>query len=162
MGSLAKAAGQTDYTLDVDNQNQLFAALRSQNSKLDMALRNRPVALIASDENDQDAKPIKDGFSFSNKATKIHVGVDTEGAADGGVGEVMFIAALVMAAVSVVIMMTMKTKTNTNGSGGARSTMFNGAVNSVDQGGPITIVYGKKLLIGSQIIAVGEQYFNTV
>ena len=36
MGSLAKAAGQTDYTLDVDNQNQLFAALRAQNSKLDM------------------------------------------------------------------------------------------------------------------------------
>ena len=162
MGSLAKAAGQTDYTLDVDNQNQLFAALRAQNSKLDMVLRNRPVALIASDENDQDAKLIKDGFSFSQKAKKIHVGVDTEGAADGGVMEVMAIVALVIGVVSIAIMMTMKTKTGTNGSGGARSTMFNGAVNSVDQGGPITIVYGKKVLVGSQIIAVGEQYFNTV
>lgn len=161
IGSLAKAAGRTDFNLDVDNQNQLLAALRSQNQKLDMSLRGRAVGIIKSDENDKDLVPVEPGFNFG-KAKKIHVGVDTEGADPTGISETALIIALVAVAASIAILMTMKVKTNTNGSGGARSTMFNGAVNTVDQGGAIPVVYGKKVLVGSQIIAVGERYFNTV
>jgi predicted phage tail protein len=160
-GSLAKAAGTETFNFDVDNQNQLLAALRAQNQKLDMAMRNRQIAIVATDKEHGNATLIKEGFTFGEAKTFI-VGVPTEGAADGGVLEVMAVAALVLGVAAIAIQMLTKVKTNTNGSGGARSTMFNGAVNTVDQGGAIPIVYGKKVLVGSQIIAVGEKYFNTV
>jgi predicted phage tail protein len=45
---------------------------------------------------------------------------------------------------------------------GSRSTMFNGPVNPTEQGNPIPILCGKKVLFGAQVIAADEEYVNLV
>jgi predicted phage tail protein len=161
-GSLAKAADEVEMKLDVDTQHELFAALRARSSKLDMALRKAGnVALIATDVDGEDARSIRDGFRFGDKAANIAVVAQTEGAYF--IPAIVWWAVAIMAVVQVATTMLMShVQTNANGSGGAKDTIFNGATNSTDQGGPIPVIYGKKCLVGSTIIAADESFFNTV
>ena len=158
--TVAKAAGEDSFNLDVDDQHQLFAALRARSTKIDMALRKLgSVALVETDENETKAEAIDDGFRFGDKAETIHVVPHTEGAIVGVPLIVWAIAAAVVVSIATSMLMA-HMNTNPNGAGGSKSTMFNGPVNSTDQGGPIPIVYGKRVLIGSTIIASDEDYVN--
>lgn len=162
-GSLEKAAGQEVYRFDCDDQRLMFAGLRAASPALDIALRKaREVKLVGIDASDQRANPIDAGFQFDSSIEDIHIIPAIEGKfAVGALGVVEMIAAAV--AVSYVTTLLMpKLSAGTNGAGGAKSTMFNGAINTTDQGGPIPIVYGKKTLVGSVVISVDVDFFNTL
>jgi predicted phage tail protein len=160
-GALEKAASKSEYELNVDTQQQLWAALRSKSQKLDIALRRNKVCIAATDKDGNKAKAIHQGFSFSPAAEVLHIVAHTEGAAVAGIWLVVEMIAVAVV-VSVVSSMLISTMTNKHSSGGQRSTMFNGPINSTEQGGPIPIVYGLKCLVGSTIISVDEDYYNTV
>lgn len=158
-GTLEKIAGQKSYRFDCDNQTQLFAGLRAQCPELDVPMRSMQTFSLVATESHEETNPtqIQDGFRFSNKAKVIHVAPSTEGA------WWYVIWFLVIAIVSYAITrLTMPHLGGNNNAGGSRSTMFNGPTNATDQGGPIPIIYGKKVLVGSTIIAVDEDYSNLV
>ncbi len=157
-GSLAKAAGQDTFRLDVNTQHELFLALKAQGPRVDMALRKAgSVHIVQTGDDDQDPSAVEDGFRFSDKAKNLHVAASTEGAWN------FVIYAVIALVVSFAVSKLMThLQTNSNGSGGAKDTMFNGPVNPTDQGGPIPIIYGKKVLVGAQVIASDEDYFNVV
>jgi predicted phage tail protein len=160
-GSLAKAADEVEFHFDVDTQHELFAAFRAHSSKLDMALRKAgTVSLIATDANGEDARSIHDGFRFGDTAATIDVVAHTEGAYFI-IPYLWYIAVAIVVSVATTMLMS-HIQTNSNGSGGSKDTIFNGATNSTDQGGPIPVIYGKKCLVGSTIIAADESFFNTV
>jgi hypothetical protein len=158
-GAFAKAAGASTFRYDCDTPKQLYAFLRNITPELDLLLRNRKVGLVTSQPDNSELESIPPGLSFGEKP-KLHVASST----DGAYWIIPYlIEALIMAVVSyVVTRLTMSSvNTNPNGPGGPRSSMFNGPVNSTDQGGPIPIVYGKKFLIGSTIMAADESYAVT-
>lgn len=163
-GSLDKVVEVSEFDLDVNTQAELFAALKARSSKLDMALRHAgEVALVSTNLQNEELTVIEPGFSFGSTAAKIHLFPPIE----GGWVAYPILTAIVTAIAAAVIsygltMLLNHMKTNSNGSGGAKSTMFNGPVNSTDQGGPIPIIYGKKVLVGSTVISVAEDYYNTV
>lgn len=153
---LAKAAGVEELHLDVNNPQQLMGALRCQSVALNMALRQQPVGLVASDEDDSNPRGIHEGFEFGEKNKRIHVVTDTDGSWWYAI--VFVIAAIASYAVSRLTMSSMNT--NPNGPGGPKSTMFNGPVNTTDEGGAIPQVFGTKFLVGTEIIASDEEYSN--
>jgi predicted phage tail protein len=159
-GSLKKASHISEMTLDVDQQNQLFAALRARSTRLDLALRkHREIAIWTTDIYGENAEPVEQGFNFG-KAPHIHICPHTEGSA--------FIPLVVWAVVAAVVvsvatsMLMAHTTSGANGAGGSKSTMFNGIQNGTDQGGAIPIVQGKRVLVGSTIIASAEDYVNLI
>jgi len=157
-GTLEKVAGRKAFRFDCDNQHQLFAGLKAQYPELEMTLRQLKTFSIVSTESDEekDPKVIEDGFSFSDKSKVIHICPSTEGA---WWYVIVLIASIVISyAITRLTMPSM----NHSSSGGSRSTMFNGPVTQTDQGGPIPIIYGKKVLTGSTLIAADEDYYNTV
>jgi predicted phage tail protein len=161
-GALKKATEHPDFRLDVDNEQHLIAALRSQCNSLDLAVRSGPLAIVASDASGKTLK-LDEGFNYGKDVDTLHIVLHSE----GGYGSEVLIAievAVIVSAASIIItrLLTKGLSTNPNGSGGAKSTMFNGAVNSTDQGGPIPQIYGKKVLVGTTIIAADEDSFNTV
>jgi predicted phage tail protein len=154
--TLAKAAGARELRLNVDNPQQLLGALRCYNTPLNMALRQQEVGLVASDEDDTNLRGLRDGFQFGNANTRIHVVTPTDGA-----WWFVIIAVVMMVVSYAVTRLTMSSmQTNANGPGGPKSTMFNGPVNSTDQGGAIPKVFGKKFLVGTEVIASDESYTN--
>jgi predicted phage tail protein len=157
-GSLAKAAGVSDFRLDVNTQHELFLALKAQGPDVDMAMRRAgAVHIVQTGDNDENPAAVEDGFQFSSKAKNLHVAASTEGAWNFVIYAVI---ALVVSYVTTKLMTHLQT--NSNGSGGAKDTMFNGPANTTDQGGPIPIIYGKKVLVGSTIISSDEDYYNIV
>lgn len=157
-GSLAKAADGKSFRFDCNNQHELLAGLKAQCPQLDMALRSTGSVSIVWTKDDEQVDPrnIEDGFRFSDEAKVIHISPATEGA---WWYVIVIIASVVIS--YAVTRLTMPHNSNSN-SGGGRSTMFNGAVNSTSQGGPIPIIYGKKVLVGSTIMGADEDYYNTV
>jgi predicted phage tail protein len=157
-GTLEKVAGVKSVRFDCDNQHQMFAGLKAMYPDLDMTFRTLKTFAVAStqSEDDTDPKPIQDGFNFSEKAKIIHLAASTEGA---WLQLAYMVIAMVIA--YVVVRLTMP-HINQNNAGGSRSTMFNGPVNATDQGGPIPIIYGKKVLTGSTIMSADEDYYNTI
>jgi predicted phage tail protein len=162
-GSLEKVAGNSTLSFDCDNQQQLFAFFRSFSPAMNLAVRSKLIGLVGSDENDENLEGIRSGFSFGEKAKTIHVLPMTEGAQYvwAYIAEYVYQALIVAAVSYIVTRLTMSSiNTNPNGPGGKRSTMFNGPVNSTDQGGAIPIICGKKYLVGSTIMAADETYSN--
>jgi predicted phage tail protein len=162
--SLAKAAGTDVIQLNVDTQQHLFAALKAHSTSLDMTLRTtESVYIVATDENGENAVSIEPGFGFSSTAKQLHIASSTSGAfplAAWAIWDIVLV--VVMVAVVVISSMLINKLNGTNNSTGAKSTMFNGPVNSTDQGGAIPIICGKKVLVGSTIISVAEDYYNVV
>jgi predicted phage tail protein len=158
-GSLAKVAKQNEFRFDCDNQHQLFAGLKAMCPELDLTLRQLKTFSIVSTESDDEVEPktVYENFQFGKNAKYIHVCPSTEGA-----WWYVFIA-IAMAVLSyAVTRLTMPDTNHNNGAGSGRSTMFNGPTNQTDQGGPIPIIYGKKVLVGSTIIAADADYYNTI
>jgi predicted phage tail protein len=154
-GSLEKAAGQKHFRFDCANQHQLFSGLKSRCPALDMVLRQKRTFHIVATESpdDRNVKQLADGFSFGDKAKIIHISPSTEGAW-------WYAAELIIALVVSYVVVRLTMPRLDHNQHGSRSTMFNGPVNSTDQGGPIPIVYGKKVLVGSTIISAAEEYYN--
>jgi predicted phage tail protein len=160
-GSLEKATGESTISLDVDQQNQLFAALRARSTKCDMALRKYNEVSMWTTDADGTGDCLIQGMGFGN-AQQVHICPHTEGAYIPGASElvvyVIIAAVIVIGAVAISLLSHMQT--NSNGAGGGKSTMFNGITNSTDQGGAIPIIYGKRVLVGSTIIGADESYVN--
>jgi predicted phage tail protein len=163
-GSLQKAANTDVIRLNVDTQSHLFAALRAQSTSLDMRLRTtQSVYIVATDENGENAVSVEPGFSFSSAAKQLHIASSTEGADPFSDTAIIIYVMVAIAVVCMVVSTMLINKMDgTNNSTGAKSTMFNGAVNSTDQGGAIPIICGKKMKVGSTIISVGESFANLV
>jgi predicted phage tail protein len=158
-GSLEKIAGRKDFRFDCDNQHQLFAGLRAQCPALDIPMRQMQTFSLVSTKTEEEVEPrqIEDGFNFGNDEKVIHIAPSTEGAW----WYVLYF--IIIAVISYAITrLTMPHMGGGNNAAGSRSTMFNGTVTQTDQGGPIQIPYGKKVLVGSQLIAADEDYFNLV
>ena len=159
-GSLEKAAGRKDFKFGCNTQAELFNGLKVICPSLNMHLRQgKQVYIFWTETLEQEkAKTVESGFRFSDKARYLHVCTGTEGAY---AAIPYLIEALVAIVVSyVIVKLTMPSMKQNNNS--SRSTMFNGPVNATEQGNPIPIICGKKLLVGSQIISAAEQYYNTV
>jgi predicted phage tail protein len=158
-GSLAKDAGVDEFNFAFDTVPQLLAVLSSKNPSVAMALRTKEIGLAASDDNDANPRGHRTGFNFGVNDKVVHVAPMTE-------GNFVIIPFLIKAAVAIAIsyLVTKLTmshiKTGANGPGGRKSTVFNGPVNSTDQGGAIPVVCGKEFLVGSTIIAAAEEYVN--
>jgi predicted phage tail protein len=161
-GSLRKANNKRrSFMLNVDNQNQLFAAMRARSAELNLALRKHDLlAIWTTDEAGEDVQPIAQGFNFGT-APIIHICPHTEGAYGSEAILIWAVVAAVVISVATTMLMS-HMNTNSNGSGGGKSTMFNGITNTTDQGGAIPIPYGKRLIIGSTIIASDEDYVNLI
>jgi predicted phage tail protein len=155
-GTLEKLAGRKDFRFDCDTQQQLFAGLLAQCPKLAIPLRQMKTVHMAwaETEDQKEPKACEQGFRFSNRANYIHMCPSTEGAWP------YVIVAIIAIVVSYAIVRLTMPHMSSNQSAGSRSTMFNGPVNSTEQGNPIPIIYGKCTLVGSQIIASDEDYYN--
>lgn len=161
-GGLKKATEHPEFRCDVDTPQHLLAALRGQSQSLDMAVRSGALAVVGTNSTG-DTVELDQGFNYGKDVDTLHIVQHSEGSYGSEVLIAIEVAVIVTAA-SIIItrLLTKSLNTNPNGSGGAKSTMFNGAVNSTDQGGPIPQVYGKKVLVGTTIIAADEDSFNTV
>jgi len=164
-GRLKKTAGREVFDFDCDDQSMLLAAIRNLSPEVDLALREvSKVKIIASDSNAKKAEPVDGGFTFGDNVTDLHIIPHVVGdysAAAMAIWEQVAIYVAVAVATSYVsAMLAPKMPSGSNGAGGLKSIMFNGPINSTDQGGPIPVVYGKKVLIGSTVIAVDIDYFR--
>lgn len=161
-GSLAKAAGEDSFEYDVDTQPQLFAMLRRRSPALDMELRRAGQVVICTPDADRKtATCVGQGFNFG-KREELHIATHTDGGYFAIPYLVTALIAVVVAVAVAYIGAALMSKNNPNGPGGPKSTMFNGPVNNSDQGGGIQIVYGRKVLVGSTVISVAEDYVNMV
>lgn len=149
-GSLATIAGTDTYRFDVDNNTQLFSAFRSINPKLSLAMLKCPELAIAT----QDGDKIEDGAFGYGTAPDIHIASAVDGS-----NIYVQIALLV---ISLYLSSRMVNKMTGNNATGQKSTMFSGAINSTQQGGAIPIIYGKKCLVGSNVVSSDVQFYNTV
>lgn len=150
-GSLAKYLDGGKITLDVDNVPQLMAALRAQNEQLNIAIRSASDLYIGIPETEKQDLD----FGFGN-VEEIHLVPATEGA---GATYVAWVAIGLVVALAVRVLTA--SKMTGNRAAGQKSTMFSGPINSTQQGGPIPIIYGKKVLVGSTVIASDVQYYTT-
>lgn len=168
-GSLALATDQSVYRLDCDDQAMLFAALKSISSSLERALRKvKEVKLISIKLEAEKAEPLEPNFKFGS-AVDIHLMPCLEGdivvpaiiAAYGIWATVAYYVAVAIVVTYVAQALSPKMPTGNAGSaGGVKSMMFNGAIQTTDQGGPIPILYGKKLLVGSTVIGSDLDYYK--
>lgn len=157
-GSLEKLTGKSEFVFNCDNQKQLLSGLKCVFPETKKYLREHRTLHMAWGESgdDKNLRPVEQDFQFSNKAKLIHLCAATEGAY---FAIPYIIAAVVAVVVSYVITRLMMPSTSNNQQS-SRSTMFNGPVNTTDQGNPIPIIYGKCVMVGSQIIATDEDYYN--
>jgi len=169
-GSLAKITDKSVYTLDCDDQKMLFASLRSLSPKMNYALRKvEQVKIIGTNKEKNKVEGLDSDFTFGDTVEEIHIVPDTTGDAQAAIAafsitnpwaEVAIYVAVAVATAYITAALTMHLSPGNNGAGGAKSTMFNGPINSTDQGGPIPIIYGTKVLTGSTIIAADVTYIN--
>ncbi len=152
------------HVFNADNLQHLYAGLKARDPKLDYYLRTNKVKVIGGvgDNIDRD---FGEGLNFG-AATDIHVVPSTEGAffipaIYAAYGLWAAVAAVAVEVTIAYVALKMAAKMQTNGNGpGQRSNIFSGPVNSTAQGGPIPIIYGKKVLVGSTIISSALQYNN--
>jgi predicted phage tail protein len=150
-GNLGKVAGHEVLKYDADNIPMLVAALRSFSPKLDYELRTSKLKVVGGYGTDT-IEDFGEGFGFG-KNTDIHVIPNTCGAWN-------IVISIVIEIIIAIVAAHLAAKIDTKNGPGQRTTIFSGPVNSTAQGGPIPIVYGKKVLVGSTIISTAIEYYN--
>lgn len=181
-GSLAKKLKRTSedfIMLDVDNATQMFSGLRSQVKGFDQALRGlkHGIKVLCMDKNMEQAfgiteEVLKMGFPTTTdsihiipciKGKGIEVALISFFAALGASGAVAaalatitihLAIAVVLGAVARILAPSPDTSAGSANPDERASFIFNGAINTVVQGGSVPLVYGQSMT-GSVVISAG-------
>lgn len=174
-GKLKEITGVAEIKLDVSTPQELFSALRSQVPLWRIVQSEYPeMNIILSDENKQNVEAVDINtfwFPLSKRAAHIHIAPVISGSGTETVAylimeyEFSYAAAVaVTIALNVAAAVALSYVANAlapspDTSGGnptdARpSFLFNGAVNVVEQGYPVPLVYGTHMT-GSVVVSVG-------
>ena len=176
-GALAKQLDCESICLDVNSPTELVSGLRSQVPKFKVAMRGqRPLHILLSNADTSKVEALTtDTFQFpiGDNASHIHMVPSTEGAGIEAMAITAFMAMGASAAVAATLatitinlavayaigrissMLAPSPDTSGGNSADARpSFLFNGAVNVVEQGYPVPLVYGVHT-VGSIVISSG-------
>jgi len=177
-GALAKDTGVSSIDLDVNSPIELANGLRSQVKGFRKATMDYPnLYLILSDRNNENVSCVTpDSFQFplNEKAEVLHLTNEIEGAgieagviaiftamgASAAVAATLATIAINMAisfalgAIANMLAPSPKTGSGQDGAEEKRSFIYNGAVNVMEQGYPVPLVYGIHMT-GSVVVSAG-------
>jgi predicted phage tail protein len=172
-GGIAEAAGIEVIDLDVNSPRELIAGLRSQVKNFRQVVSDFPEMCIVLSNTDktyvESITPEIYNFPLGPNAECIHLIPPVQGSGEGAamalaayIGTSVVVASIIIqVAVSVVlgfISKALSSSPDTSGGGAAAdarpSFLFNGAVNVVDQGYAVPIVYGIHST-GSIVVSAG-------
>lgn len=173
-GSLADLAQTSTLEIDVDTPLMLLSGLRSQVKGFRQWCDEHRLAFVLTDKNNNpqslDTSELTMGLG---DASDIHLVPETEGAgvealamavisaagATGWAATAIYIAVNVAIAVVTSMVISALSPTPDTGGGSGRaderpSFIYNGAVNVVEQGYPVPLVYGTHM-VGSIVVSAG-------
>ena len=176
-GPLKEETGLSTIDLDINSPRELFSALRSQVKNFRQMISTYPMMSILLSNKDKSKVEHIDSetfnFPLSQDAEEIHLVPKIEGAGTGAEvawfmleADMTYTAAVVATvALNIAIAVTLSyvasilapsPSTTDGGAGPAQrpSFLFNGAVNVVEQGYPVPLVYGIHTT-GSVVVSVG-------
>lgn len=172
-GSLADLAHTNTLQFDVDTPLMLFNALRSQVKGFRQWCDEHKLAFVVTDkDNNQQSLDTSELTMGLGDASNIHLVPETEGAgfeiaamavaaagATGWAATAIYIAVNVAIAVVTSMVISALSPSPDSGGGSGRpdekpSFIYNGAVNVVEQGYPVPLVYGTHM-VGSIVVSAG-------
>jgi predicted phage tail protein len=172
-GALKETLGVETLALDVNTPVELFCGLRSQIKGFRQAAMEYPnLYLILTDKHHENASCLTNEtfiFPFDDKAEVIHITNEIEGSIDAAIAWVAttflvttatatiivsMAVSFAISAISAILAPSPKTGPGEEAAEEKRMLIYNGAVNVMEQGYPVPLVYGHHI-VGSIVVSAG-------